>query len=55
MDVLIDVDPVYRGEISMKIWGLRNNMFDKYGDFREILLEILAVVIILSPISSVRG
>jgi len=30
-------------------------MFDMYGDSCENLLEILAVVIILSPISSVCG
>ena len=33
----------------------RDNVFDRYGDFRENLLEILAVVTILSPISSVCG
>ena len=33
----------------------RANMFDMYGDLRENLLEILAVVIISSPITSVRG
>jgi len=30
-------------------------VFDMHGDSREMLLEILAVVIILSLISSVRG
>ena len=30
-------------------------MFDVYRDFRENLQEILAVVTIWSPISSVRG
>ena len=33
----------------------RDNVFDMDGDSRENLLEILAVVIIVSPISSVRG
>jgi len=33
----------------------RENVFDMYGDSRENLLEILAVVIIWSQISSVRG
>jgi len=33
----------------------RDNVFDMYGDSRETLLEILAVVIIESLISSVRG
>ena len=40
------------------VWNFgdsRENMFDVYGDSRENLLEILAVVIIWSPISSVRG
>ena len=31
----------------------RENVFDKYGDSHENLLEILAVVVILSPISSI--
>jgi len=31
------------------------NLFEMYGDSRENLLEILAVVINLRPISSVRG
>jgi len=35
--------------------GSRENVFDMYGDYPENLLEILAVVIISSPISSVRG
>jgi len=30
------------------------NLFDMYGDSRENLLAIVAVVIIVSPISSVR-
>ena len=30
-------------------------MFDMYGDSRENLLEILAVIISFSPITSVRG
>ena len=30
-------------------------MFDMYGDSCEKLLEILAVVVVLSPISSVSG
>jgi len=33
----------------------RENVFDTYGECRENLLEFLAVVIILSPVSSVRG
>ena len=33
----------------------RDNVFDMYGDSRENLLETLAVVIILSTISSIRG
>ena len=33
----------------------RDNVFDMYGDSRENLLEILAVVIIWSTISFVRG
>ena len=40
------------------VWNVgdsRDNVFDIYGASREKLLEILAVVIILSPISSVRG
>jgi len=54
---------------SFEWWGLRvltwkpvcnfgvsrENVFDMYGDSREIMLEILAVVIILSLIFSVRG
>jgi len=31
------------------------NLFESYGDFCENLFDILAVVIILIPISSVRG
>jgi len=30
-------------------------VFDMYGDSRENLLEILAVVVFLSPVSSVCG
>jgi len=33
----------------------RENLFDMHGDYRENLVDILAVVIISSPISSVRG
>jgi len=39
----------------LKFGDSRENVFDMYGDSREGLLEILAVVIISSPISSVRG
>jgi len=39
----------------LKFWGLPRKRVGTYGDSREMLLEILAVVIILSPISSVRG
>ena len=42
-------------KICLKFWGSRENVFDMYGDYPENLLEILAVVIISSPISSVRG
>jgi len=38
----------------LKFWGSRENVFDMYGDYRENLWEILAVVLILSAISSVR-
>ena len=31
------------------------NLFESYGDSREYLFEVLAVVIVLSPICSVRG
>jgi len=41
--------------IVRKFRDSRENVFDMYGDSRENLLEILAVVIILSPISSVCG
>ena len=39
----------------LKFWGFRENEFDIYRDSYEDLLEILAVVIIFSPISSVCG
>jgi len=38
-----------------QFWGIRDNVFDIYGDPFENLFQILAVVITLSLISSVRG
>ena len=40
------------------VWNIRDsreNVFDMYGDFRENWLDIWSVVIIFSPISSIRG
>jgi len=56
IDHLSDGDSVYSGETSFRFFGeSRENMVDMYGDSRENSLEIFAVVIILSTISSVRG
>ena len=65
IDLLSDGDSVYTREnfnenvhtwkFLCKFGDSRKNMFDMYRDFRENLQEILAVVTIWSPISSVRG
>jgi len=47
--------PFTHVKTCLKFWGIRESVFDMYGDSRENLLEILAVVIVLSLISSVRG
>jgi len=47
--LLSDRDSVYSRE------NLFENVFDMYGDSYENSLEILAIVILVSPISSVRG
>jgi len=41
-----------------RVWNSEDsheNLFESYRDYRENLFENLAVVIILSPISSARG
>ena len=43
------------GKLVGNFGGSREILFDSYGDSRENLLEISAVVIISSPISSVCG
>jgi len=56
LDLLSDGDSVYTG--GKLVWNFgdsRENVFDMYGDCRENLFEVLAVVIILSTISSVCG
>ena len=54
--VLSDRDSVYSRETLFEKFGdFRENVFDMYGDSRENLLEVLAVVIILRLISSVRS
>jgi len=50
LELLRDGDSVYSHENLFQIWRILMN-----GDSRESLLEISAVVIILSPISFVRG
>jgi len=59
-------ESLHKSVFSFKLRGLRllplklfgdsqENVLDMYGDSRENVFENLAVVIILSPISSVRG
>jgi len=54
LDLVGAGDSVYSCENLLEIFGeFRENVFDMYGDSRENSFEILAVVIISSPISSV--
>jgi len=49
-------DSVYSRENLFDFWeDSRENVCDVYGDYRKDWLEILAVVMIVGPISSVRG
>ena len=51
-----DKDSVYSNEPQFEILGTpEKNVLDRYGESYENLLEILAVVIIFSPISSICG
>ena len=43
------------GKFVANFGDSRDNVFEMYGDSRENLFEVLAVVIILSSISSVGG
>ena len=45
--------PFTHVKIGLKSWDPRKNVFEMYGDSCENLLDILAVVILSSPISSV--
>jgi len=47
--------PFTHVKTCLNFWGLLRNVFDMYGDSCENLLDILAVVMICSPISSVCG
>jgi len=48
-------DSIYSRKFVGNFRDSRDNVFDMYGDSRENLLEILAVAINLSTVSSVRG
>jgi len=55
IDLLSYGDSVYSRDNLLDFGNPRENLFEVYGDSRENLFEILAVVMIFSPISSVRG